>query len=203
MIVDPITSFTAIGGAVDVKAMMARVIDYAKQLGITTLLTDLLKEGRVPAPGEMVTSLMDTWITLQRLEANGENNRVLYVMKSRGMSHSNQIREFVITDDGIKLVRPYIGPGGVLTGTARYVQEAKDHAEAVNASLELDGLSKEMARLKGNQKAEVADVKANFELKENELTKRISQLQAKLKQADEDQVEMKRSRNGHRKVMSG
>jgi circadian clock protein KaiC len=129
---DPITNMMSIGEGNEVKAMLTRVIDFLKSQGITTVYTSLTAGGNSLEQSEIgISSLMDTWLLVRMLETSGERNRLLYVLKSRGMAHSNQMREFVLTDNGIKLVDVYIGPGDVLTGSARLVQEAKDHAEAL------------------------------------------------------------------------
>jgi len=120
VIMDPITSLMDAGTASEGKAMVTRLIDNLKAGQVTTLFTSLTQGGRAPEQSEAaMSSLMDSWILLQDFEGNGERNRVLYVLKARGMAHSNQIREFLISDRGIDLVDAYIGPSGVLTGSAR------------------------------------------------------------------------------------
>jgi circadian clock protein KaiC len=97
--------------------------------GVTTIFTSLTSGGEVLEQTEVgVSSLMDTWLLVRMLESNGERNRILYVLKSRGLAHSNQMREFVLSDKGINLIDVYVGPGAVLTGSARLQQEAKDLA---------------------------------------------------------------------------
>lgn len=131
VIMDPVTNMTSIGDVVEVSAMLARVIDFLKNKGITTLFTSLTSGGETPEETEVgISSLMDTWFLLRMMESNGERNRLMYIMKSRGMAHSNQMREFVLSKDGVQLVDVYVGFGEVLTGTARMTQEAKDRAEA-------------------------------------------------------------------------
>ena len=109
-----------------------RLIDFLKQKQITSLFTDLTHSSGALEQTQMgISSLMDTWLLLRDIELGGERNRGLYILKSRGMAHSNQIREFVITDKGIDLVDVYLGPGGVLTGSARVAQEAQEKVEEV------------------------------------------------------------------------
>ncbi len=90
-----------------------------------------------------VSSLMDTWVTVRDIESGGERNRGLYVIKSRGMAHSNQVREFVLTSDGVRLVDVYVGPGGVLTGSARLAQESKDRQEEKKRAEEIERKTRE------------------------------------------------------------
>jgi circadian clock protein KaiC len=112
-------------------AMLTRLIDFLKNQGVTTLFTSLTEGGQTAEQSEVgVSSLMDTWLLLRHVETGAERNRLLFVLKSRGMAHSNQVREFVLTDNGIQLRDVYSGPGIVLTGSARLVQEAKDRAQS-------------------------------------------------------------------------
>src|SRR5271155_3633860 len=125
VIVDPITSLMDAGTDSETKGMVTRLIDYLKGGQVTSLFTSLTHGGHSLQQSEMaMSSLMDSWLLLQDLEGNGEHNRVLYVLKARGMKHSNQIREFLISDHGIDVVDAYIGPSGVLTGSARAAQNS-------------------------------------------------------------------------------
>ena len=129
VVVDPISAFR--GPPTEVHATLLRMLDLLKSRGITTLFTSLrteTTEGEGTDHG--LSSLMDVWIKLMDIEANGERNRLLYLVKSRGMSHSNQVREYRVTDSGIELIEAYIGPEGVLTGIARPSQEAREKAAA-------------------------------------------------------------------------
>lgn len=129
VVVDPVTNLTEIGSAMEAKAMLTRLVDFLKGQGITALFTSLTDVVDNPEKTEMgISSLMDTWLLVRNLESNGERNRGLYVLKSRGMPHSNQIREFILTDRGVELLDVYNGSAGVLTGTARLVQEEQDKA---------------------------------------------------------------------------
>ena len=104
LVIDPVSDFTSIGTSDDVKSMLIRMIDSYKALGITTLFTHLTSGGEHEQSTEIgISSLIDTWILLRYLETDGERNRSLYVLKSRGMGHSNQLRHFQITDNGIQL----------------------------------------------------------------------------------------------------
>ena len=107
-----------------------------------------------------VSSLVDTWFLLRNLEANGERNRGMYVLKSRGMAHSNQIREFTLSAQGIQLRAPYIGAGAVLTGSARLAQEALDRAKEAARSQETSGLQRELERKQNALEAQIAELQA-------------------------------------------
>jgi circadian clock protein KaiC len=123
-IVDPISNLSAAGTSAEVKSILTRLIDYLKMKNITTFLTDLTHFiGSLEHTSEEISSLIDTWLLLRDIELNGERNRGLYILKSRGMAHSNQIQEFLLTNQGIGLIDIYTGSGEVLTGSARAAQE--------------------------------------------------------------------------------
>jgi circadian clock protein KaiC len=129
LIIDPITNFFSIADPREVKAMLMRLVDFLKAQQITAIMTSLTSGGAALEATEAgVSSVVDTWLLLRDLEANGERNRAMYVLKSRGTAHSNQLREFVLTPKGVKLIAPYLGPEGVLTGSSRVAQEAKESA---------------------------------------------------------------------------
>jgi len=131
IILDPVSSLMIMGSAGDVKSMCTRLFDFLKMQQITALLTVLVPGGTLAPETEMdVSSLMDTWLQLKNLESNAETTRTINVVKSRGMAHSQQLREFRLSDRGIEIVDVYVGPAGVLTGTARAAQEAVDTAAA-------------------------------------------------------------------------
>lgn len=165
VIVDPVSSLITAGEDLDTKSMLTRLIDYLKVNQITGLFTDLTQvEGAPEQTRIRISSLMDTWILLRSIESGGEHNRVLYVLKSRGMAHSNQVREFVIADEGIDLVDVYLGPAGVLTGSARYVQEAKERAEAKDRAEELRKRKIELERKQKAIEAQIAALEAEHEV---------------------------------------
>ena len=158
VVIDPITNLSAIGSLEDIKAMLTRVIDFFKNQGITTLFTSLTEGG---GPSEQtdvgVSSLMDTWVLLRNVETpTGERNRLLFVLKSRGMAHSNQVREFALTNQGILLTDVYVGAGTVLTGSSRLIQEAEDEARA-------EAERQEAARRQRELEQEKAQVQAQIE----------------------------------------
>jgi circadian clock protein KaiC len=158
VVMDPITNMMGIGENAEVKAMLTRVIDYLKSQGITTLFTSLTGGGDALEQSEVgISSLMDSWLLVRMLETSGERNRLLYVLKSRGMAHSNQMREYVLSNEGIKLVDVYLGPGEVFTGSARLVQEAKDQAKHLANQEAAVVLQRELEQEEASLKAQ-ADV---------------------------------------------
>jgi hypothetical protein len=150
--------------------MLARLMDFLKGRGITALFTSLTSGSDNPETTDVgVSSLMDTWLLLRNLEANGERNRGLYVLKSRGMAHSNQIREFTLSDQGAKLVDVYRGQAGVLTGTARTVQEARDHAEQVARVKKIDRKRRELERKRMSVEGQITSLLKEIEVESAEL----------------------------------
>jgi circadian clock protein KaiC len=130
VIIDPISNLQAVSNVSDTRSMITRMIDSLKAGHITAVLTELdLPPDRMKRSSTEISSLIDTWIMLIGLEGHGERNRGLYVLKSRGMAHSNQIREFRLSSEGISLNDVYLGEGRLLTGTARYMQETRDREE--------------------------------------------------------------------------
>jgi len=126
---------------------VTRLIDYLKGGQVTSLFTSLTHGGHALQQSEIaMSSLMDSWLLLQDFEGNGERNRVLYVIKARGMAHSNQVREFLISNQGVDLVDAYIGPSGVLTGSARAAQTDREKAEALASQQEVARRKRELVR---------------------------------------------------------
>ena len=131
VVVDPITNFLAVGDATETKSMLTRLIDFLKLQQITTMFSSLTNGGTDVEDSEVgVSSLMDTWILVKNVESNGERNRGLYVLKARGIAHSNQVREFRLTDHGMELIDAYVGSEGVLMGSARAAQTARIATQA-------------------------------------------------------------------------
>jgi circadian clock protein KaiC len=163
VIVDPMSALMSAGLTGDVHSMILRLVDFLKTRGITALFTNLgLGSAEETTTQMQVSSLMDTWLLLYNRESNGEHNRQLYVLKSRGMAHSNQIREFLLSRDGIKLREAYIGPSGLLTGSARLEQEAKDRAAEIERQQEIERRSREVERKRREIAAHIADLQAQL-----------------------------------------
>ncbi len=167
VVVDPISALE--GPAREVQATLLRMVDMLKSRTITAVFTSLRREGTFDGANDLgLSSLMDVWIKLLDVEANGERTRTLYVIKARGMSHSNQIREFQITGDGIKLIEPYIGPAGVLTGTARVVQEAEEQAALLRLRHEGERRRRDVARRRGSVERQIEELRATLEAQRDE-----------------------------------
>jgi circadian clock protein KaiC len=163
VVVDPISNLTSAGTTGDAQVMLLRLLDFLKGRGITVLMTSLTGGSRALESTEIgLSSLMDTWILLRDIEIGGERNRGLYVLKSRGMAHSNQIREFLMTDHGIELLDVYTGPEGVLTGSARASQEARERAEAVARREEAGRRQRELERRRQALEAQMAALRAEL-----------------------------------------
>lgn len=174
VVIDPFSSLR--GDRADLQAMLLRMVDLVKARGITALMTSLVTaEDRVNNTDQGISSLMDTWLSLTNIEFNGERNRGLYVLKSRGMKHSNQIREFILTDEGIRLVEAYLGPAGVLTGSARLAQEAAENWDARQHEQDLDCRRREIANRGRAIERQIADLQAMLEGENEELARLVEQ----------------------------
>src|ERR1039458_6097833 len=167
VIVDPITSLMDAGTASEGKGMVTRLIDYLKAGQVTSLFTNLTQTGQALQQSESamssLTSLMDSWVSLQDFEGNGEHNRVLYVLKARGMAHSNQIREFLISNHGVGLVDAYIGVSGVLTGSARVAQGDLEKAAVLASQQEAAQLKREVERKRKALDRQIGDLRSDYE----------------------------------------
>lgn len=163
VVIGPVSDLLGIGTRVEVSAMLTRQVDFLKSRGVTTLLTSLDSEERDPRTEQQVASLIDTWILLRSIEGNGEHNRVMRILKSRGMAHSNQIREFHLTDIGIELADIYVGPQGVLTGSARLAQEAKERADGTARLVDVAQLLAKLDRRREEVAAATAALWREFE----------------------------------------
>jgi circadian clock protein KaiC len=170
VIVDPITSLMDAGTDSESKGMVTRLIDYLKGGQVTSLFTSLTQGGHSLQQSEMaMSSLMDSWLLLQDFEGNGERNRVLYVLKARGMAHSNQIREFLISDRGIDLVDAYIGPSGVLTGSARAAQNSLEKAAILASQQESARRKRELERKREAIERQISGLRSDYESETMEL----------------------------------
>lgn len=195
VIIDPISGLDTSGTPLEVKSAMMRLLDYLKQKGITAMLTDLKSGGALLERADSaISSLVDTWMVLRDLESNGERNRGLHVIKSRGMSHSNQVREFVLSNEGIQLTDVYIGPSGMLTGSARVAQEARERAEHVSIDEEAERQQLALECKRAALEGQIAALRAEFSAEEATLTRSVSMDRQREASAALDKAAMGRSR---------
>jgi circadian clock protein KaiC len=195
VIVDPVSNLQSAGNLEDSTNMLIRLVDFLRKKHITAFMISLSSGGRFQeSTEEGLSSMVDTWLLLRDIEVGGERNRLLYVLKSRGMAHSNQVREFLITHKGINLVDAYLGSSGVLTGSARLSQESR---ERVEAQLAREELARKKLTLEHRQKAVDAQIKAleaqlKTELEEFDRVASNAQLGDSQKQSD--RIAMAKSR---------
>jgi len=199
VVVDPISNFSASGLTLDASAMLLRLIDFLKSRGITAMLVNLTSGGGALESTEIgVSSLIDTWLVLRDIEAGGERNRGLYVIKSRGMSHSNQIREFLITSHGIDLLDVYVGPEGVLTGSMRAAQEAREAAAAASREIELQDRRHELERRRSALSAQIQALQMEVKAVEDESAAFAARHVAQTNKLQDDRTAAANRRGGAR-----
>jgi len=199
VVVDPITNLITAGEESDVKSMLTRLIDYLKTKQITTLFTNLTHLESLERTESEVSSIMDTWILLRDIELGAERNRGIYILKSRGMAHSNQIREFLITNKGVDIIDVYTGPAGVLTGSARLAQETQDKAAEVLRNEETGRIQRDLERKRKLMEAQVAALQTEFAAKEEEVKQLVAQYKLHEKVLAEGRKEMGHMRKEDKK----
>jgi len=169
VVIDPIGSLIQAGNRRDAHTMLIRLIDFLKQRQVTAFLTNLTSGGDALEKTDVeISSIVDTWLFMRDIELDGERNRALYVLKSRGMAHSNQLREFLLTPQGIDLLDVYVGPEGVLTGSSRLSQEAREQAAALARQQDGERTERERARKRQALEARIAALRKEFEVEEEE-----------------------------------
>jgi len=215
VVVDPITNFLAVGDDVETKSMLMRLIDFLKLKQCTAMFTSLTSAKNEIEDSEVgVSSLMDTWILVKNVESNGERNRGLYILKARGIAHSNQVREFVMTPRGINLIDAYIGSEGVLMGSARVSQVARENAAEAERRQTTERKERELERKRDLYEAQLATLKGQYEAEREALLKELDEDQrredvigsdrlqiARLRHADDSAVQM--DENGARNLRKG
>jgi circadian clock protein KaiC len=195
VVVDPISNLVAAASEAEVKSMLSRLIDYLKMRQITAFCADLTSVGGSLERTEVgISSLVDSWLLLQVMESSGERNRGLFILKSRGMAHSNQVREFCLSDNGIQLRDVYIGAGGVLTGAARVSQEAREKVDALDRNQEIARKQRDIERKKSVIEAQIAALRTGFEAEKDELERAIAREKLHQEILSEETLEMARTR---------
>ena len=194
VVIDPMSALLNAGSAGDAHSMVLRLVDFLKARGATSLFTNLGVSSESVTTEIQISSLMDTWLLLYNRESNGEHNRQLYLLKSRGMAHSNQVREFILSSEGVKLRRAYIGPEGVVTGSARLAQEAKDRAAVLVREQEIERRGRELERKRREVAAQIEILQAQLASEEAEAGRLVREGAARKDQLDADRVDMGVSR---------
>ena len=191
VIVDPVSNLNAVANISNVKTMLTRLLDQLKLDRVTTVLTILTQGLPTPESTDVdISSLADTWIRLRDIEFGGERNRGIYILKSRGMAHSNQIREFVLTDKGVNLLDVYVGPSGVLTGSARLSREAQEKAKDLARQQDAQIKQLNLERKRKTIEAQIADIRAEFKTEEAEVKKFIKQEKLRQQKVSQDREAM-------------
>ncbi|MCM5552797.1 circadian clock protein KaiC [Pleomorphomonas sp. NRK KF1] len=194
-VLDPLSAFTETGNRTEVHAMLLRIVDFLKSEGITGVLTHLTQSGQTVIETESgLSSLMDAWILLLNRESNGEFNRELYLLKARGLSHSNQVREFVMGGDGIRLLLPYTGQGQALTGAARRVAEAEERRRERLREIEAEKAQHLIEQRRRRTLAQIEVLRSELEADEAELRGLVQVETDRRTQVETDEVEMRKSR---------
>lgn len=196
VVLDPVTGLLHSGAVAETRSMLLRLIDYLKENQITTLMTTLTGGADAREQTEVnISSLVDTWLLLRDIESGGERNRGLYILKARGIAHSNQIREFILTEHGIELREVYLGDAGLLTGSARVTQEGKDASAAMLARQDIERKQLLLQRKRKTLDAQMAALQLELETEEMESRQLIAQEELRLKKWEMDRSEMAKSRS--------
>ena len=196
VVLDPISAFLDTGEELEVQSMLLRMIDYLKTHGITGVFTHLAHVQGQAQTDAGLSSLMDAWILLLNREVNGEFNRELYLLKARGIAHSNQVREFVMSSDGIRLIEPFLGENGALTGSARRFEEARIRRDEVARLAEAARLQEKIVQRRRRARAQIEALEADLLADEAELKSLTDEESAYLKQAGTDAAAMAAGRTG-------
>jgi circadian clock protein KaiC len=195
VIVDPVSNFIAAGSSKEAQSMLIRLIDLLKSRQVTAFFTSLTSGGHALEQTEIgVSSLMDTWLLLRDIEHCGERNRSMYILKSRGMAHSNQLREFLLTDRGIELRDVYTGTEGVLTGSARLAQEAREQAAALQRQQEIEARQRALEREREAMDAQIKMIRLQYQAKEDELQRQMADHESREQRLAQDRLTMAHSR---------
>ncbi len=196
IVVDPISSLVAAGRSHEVKSMMVRLFDYLKMKQITTVVTSLATALGDEETAVGISSLIDSWLQVRDAEIGGEHTRGLHVVKSRGMGHSNQVREFVITGNGIEVLPVAVGPQGVLTGSGRIQQESDERAGARAAQLEHDRRTRHLERMRAALDAQIEALRAEYASEEDEAHALIAETSEREEGARASKLGLSQRRSG-------
>jgi circadian clock protein KaiC len=214
VVIDPVTNFLAVADEAQTKSMLTRLIDFLKTRQITAMFTSLTDNSFDIEDSEVgVSSLMDAWLLVKNVESNGERNRELYILKARGIAHSNQVREFLLTDHGIELVDAYIGSEGVLMGSARAAQTAREKAAMLEREQARLRKERELQRKQELYEAQLVALRTQYETEREAILRELDEDQMRESTAATQRLEMARLRradinvdldgNGARKTRKG
>ena len=196
VVVDPITNFLAVGDSIETKSMLTRLIDFLKTMQITAIFNSLTSGGKEVEDSEVgVSSLMDVWLLVKNVESNGERNRGLYILKARGMAHSNQIREFVVTENGVELLDAYIGSEGVFLGAARSSQLALDKAAEIERREAMERKKQELLRKQELYEAQLAALRGQYETERDAIVRELENQEKQEKLVAAQRLEIARLRH--------
>ncbi|MGE5437428.1 MAG: circadian clock protein KaiC [Syntrophothermus sp.] len=178
VVIDPISNLTEVASSLEANSLLTRLIDFLKTHKITTMLSNLTS-GSDSSDFEDteigISSIVDTWLLLRAKESNGERNRTIYILKSRGMKHSNQVREFLLTDNGVKLVEVFVGKDGILVGSARRAQQRVDELRDKQIEEDKINLEKKLKRLKNLKDNQMTALQSDFEKEEEEIKRKFEE----------------------------
>jgi circadian clock protein KaiC len=198
VVVDPVTGLLHAGTAYETRSILLRMIDFLKERQITAILTTLTSGTAMQEQTEVeISSLVDAWLLLRDIESGGERNRGIYILKARGVAHSNQIREFLLTSHGVELREVYLGEAGMLTGSARVTQEAKDESAALIGRQEIERKQLLLQRKRRALDAQIAALQLDLETEVQESEQLIAQEKLKVMKWEQDRGEMVTSRYGN------
>lgn len=198
VVVDPVTGLLHAGTAYETRSILLRMIDFLKERQITAILTTLTSGTAIQDQTEVeISSLVDAWLLLRDIESGGERNRGIYILKARGVAHSNQIREFLLTSHGVELREVYLGEAGMLTGSARVTQEAKDESAALLGRQEIERKQLLLRRKRRALDAQIAALQLDLETEVQESEQLIAQEKLKVMKWEQDRGEMVTSRFGN------
>lgn len=215
VVVDPVTNFLAVGDENETKAMLTRLIDFLKMRQITAMFMSLTAARADAEDSEVgVSSLMDAWLLVKNVESNGERNRGLYILKARGIGHSNQVREFLLTNRGIELIDAYVGTEGVLMGSARSSQLARERAAEIECQLSAERKKRELRRRQELYEAQLIALKGQYETERDAILRELEEEEKRQEVIADQRLEIARMRkadnggmpveeNGARKARKG
>jgi circadian clock protein KaiC len=195
VVIDPISNLMAVGSPTEVRATLTRLIDMLKTANITGLLTSLNEGGEARQETAVgISSLIDTWLLLHTLDNVGERNRALLVVKSRGMPHSNQLREYQLTEKGVHLADVYVGSGGMLAGAARAAQETQERSAAEQQAQAFDTQQRLLERKRAALEAQIAALRAEFAAESDESGRLLTSETRRVQQAADNRAQQARLR---------